>query len=284
MNGKGAMALFKKKKRNRKRQREPFGARSRRSVARAFKVLLVVAMLPALAYGGLRFYRVLVTTEYLAVKKISVAGAHRVSPDEAVELSGITEGENILSFKASEAVAGLKTNPWVTGASISRSLPGTVRIDITEREPVALVKLDGLYVMDTTGTVFKKYAVGDDLDLPVITGLTKEGLAKGAGQKGLLELISTLRDRKGFNMERVSEINVDDVFGLSIYTLRDGVRLEVGADGFAEKLASFDKVLAARGGALNGIVAMDLNSSRAVVVRFTPKAFKEGGVVNGQKG
>lgn len=275
----------KKKKRNRRKQKEPFSARVRGRALRVLKAAAVLAVLPALAYGAVRFYRVLVTTEYLAVTSVAVTGAVRVAPEEAVELSGITEGQNMLSFSAGDVVEALKTNPWVKKASLKRMLPGSVEIVITERVPAALVHLDGaLYVMDASGTVFKKYAAADGLDLPVVTGLTKDALKEGGAEAaGLMELMAALKAREGFNLSNVSEINVDPVFGLSIYTLDEGVRLAVGSGSFAGKLASFDKVVAQRGGALGGIEEMDLNNSRAVVVRFTTKAFKEGGA-NGQKG
>ncbi len=278
------MELFKKKKRNRKRHKEPLSARAKRTAFRTLKVVAVSVALPALLYGGFRFYNLLVTTERLAVTAINVVGADKVRPEDAIELSGITEGQNILSFKAREAVEGLKANPWVREARIRRRLPGTVEIEIKERVPIALVDLGALYVMDASGEVFKKYSVEDRLDLPVVTGLTKEGLSGGGVGYGLLELIATLRQREGFGMDDVSEINVDEAFGLSIYTIDGGVRLAVGTDGFAGKLASFEKVVASRGGALAGVEAMDLNNSRSVVVRFTTKAFKEGGDANGQKG
>ena len=277
--------IRKKKKRNRRKQNEPLALRVRRPALRAIKAAVVLAVLPVLAYGALSFYRVLVTTEYLAVNTVVVTGADRVAPEEAVELSGIAEGQNILSFSAGEAAEALKTNPWVKTAEVKRRLPGAIEIIIDEREPVALVLLDkDFYVMDASGTVFKKYAVSDRLDLPVVTGLTKDGLKEGGAEAaGLLQLMAVLRPREGFNLSDISEINVDPVFGLSIYTLDEGVRLAVGSGSFADKLASFDKVVTSRGGALGGIEAMDLNNSRSVVVRFTTRAFKEGGA-NGQKG
>jgi len=276
----------KKKKRNRRKQSEPLASRVRRPALRAIKAVLVLSALCALGYGSVMFYRVLVTTEHLAISSVAVTGAGRLAPEEAVELSGITEGQNILSFNAGEAAEALKTNPWVLAAHVKRRLPGEIEIVITERQPVALVLLDkDLYVMDASGTVFKKYSVADRLDLPVVTGLTKEGLKEGgAGSAGLLGLMAVLRPREGFvSLSNVSEINVDPVFGFSIYTLDEGVRLAVGSGSFAAKLASFDKVVASRGGTLGGIEAMDLNNSRSVVVRFTTRAFKEGGA-NGQKG
>lgn len=278
--------IRKKKKLNRRKHNEPLASRVKRPALRLLKAAVVLAVLPVLAYGAMSFYRVLVTTEYLAVSSVIVTGAVMVAPEEAVELSGISEGQNILSFNAGEAVEGLKGNPWVKDAEVKRRLPGAVEIVITERVPAALVLLGGeFYVMDASGTVFMKYSVTDRLDLPVVTGLTKNALKEGGAEAaGLLALMAVLKPREGFiNLSNVSEINVDPVFGLSIYTLDEGVRLAVGSGGFAAKLASFDKVVTSRGGALGGIEAMDLNNSRSVVVRFTTKAFKEGGA-NGQKG
>lgn len=277
--------IRKKKKLNRRKHNEPLASRVKRPALRLLKAAVVLAVLPALAYGAMSFYSVLVTTEYLAVSSVIVTGAEKVAPEEAVELSGISEGQNILSFNAGEAVEGLKGNPWVKDAEVKRRLPGAVEIVITERVPAALVLLGGeFYVMDASGTVFMKYSVTDRLDLPVVTGLTKNALKEGGAEAaGLLALMAVLKPREGFNLSDISEINVDPVFGLSIYTLDEGVRLAVGSGGFAAKLASFDKVVTSRGGALGGIEAMDLNNSRSVVVRFTTKAFKEGGA-NGQKG
>lgn len=275
------------RKKTNRRIRDPFKVRAARFFKKAGKAVLIIGALPALSFGGWRLYKEITTTERLALKTISVEGASKVSEELLVELSGLKPGQNILSFDKDEVIKGLKTNPWVESAVIDRSLPDTVIIEVKERMPVALVKLDEMYVMDSAGVVFKKFTQEDGLDLPVVTGLTKEYLGaednKGV-QENLLRLISILSGRSGFNIANVSEINVDPAMGLSIYTLEDGVRLEVGLEDFEEKLASFERILKLRGGSLEGVEAMDLNDDREVVVRFTDNAVKEGGEEHGQKG
>lgn len=275
-----------KSKRRNRRHREPFLKRAGRSLARFVKVAVVLAAVPVLAYGGWRGYKEITTTERLAIETIEIAGAFRVSEDDIHDLAGIEEGDNILSFRESVVAGKIRRNPWIKEVDISRGLPSTVTIEVTEREPLALVKLDAMYVMDTSGVVFKKYSPEDGLDLPVITGLTADGLRETTGEleEGLLELMRTLRGREGFNLAKVSEIHADRVFGLSVYTLDDGVRLDVGLQGFAPKLESFEKILKTRGGSLNGIEAMDLNNYREVVVRFSANVVKEGGEAHGKKG
>ncbi len=274
----------KKGYRTNKRIREPFGKRAGRGLRRVLRPVLAATVIVAVVWGGVWSYRRLLAWPYLTIRTINVTGTERVRPDAAAAMTGL-KGKNILSFRAKDVIAVLKSDPWIEGATVTRSFPDAVDIAIRERHPVALVKMDGMYVMDGNGVIFKKLSDGDNLDLPVVTGLTMDSLASGKGAGwGLLELLKTLGARPGFNLSKVSEIHFDPTFGFSIYTLAEGVRLDVGMDAFAEKLASFEKVLSARDGTLNGIESMDLNNSHQVVVRFTSDVIKEGGDRHGKKG
>ncbi len=274
-----------KKKRNR-RLGEPLGPRVLRSVKKIGKVLLFTLPVPAIGYGAWWAYGQVTTSQYLNVTGVTVAGAQRVAAEEVVAASGITAGQNIFAFSKDEVASRLKANPWVESVEVDRSLPGTVEITVKERDAIALVKLDSLYVMDSKGVIFKRYSAEEGLDLPVVTGLTKESLASSAEnlEERLMELISVLTNRSGFNITNVSEIKIDADHGLSLFTLEEGVRLDVGMGSFEEKLASFEKILGTRGGVLKGIEAFDLNNHREVVVRFTTDVVKEGGEGNGEKG
>lgn len=279
------MKPVKLKKRNR-RWREPFSVRAKRTALKTVKVVAILGALPALSFAVWKGYNTLITTPYLSVVAVNVNGSERIPKEEIAALSGINEGQNILSFEIESAEASIKTNPWIEEAKVERSYPDIIDIEVKERSPVALVKLDGLYVMDSNGVVFKKYAAEDNLDLPVVTGLTMEGLMDAAKvpDEGLMDLIGVLSSRAGFNIAKVSEINVDPVFGFSIYTLEEGVRLDVGRDSFEEKLSAFERVLGTRDGVLRGIEAFDLYNPRAVTVRFNTNVVQEGGETDGQKG
>ncbi|MBI5969797.1 MAG: FtsQ-type POTRA domain-containing protein [Deltaproteobacteria bacterium] len=256
-----------------RRSREPFGRRLRGFVARRYKFVIAAVSLSFLVYGGVEAYDALTTSPRLAVQTIEVTGHGRVSKEEAVELSGIREGENILTINVSEAADNIRGNPWVGDVRVKRTGFASVAIEIKERTPTALIRLDGLYVMDVEGTVFKRAAVEDALygELPVITGFTETRLKDDP--YGLtvrtLELIRILKNRRGFNIGDVSEISVDGALGLSVYTVAEGVRIDVGVEKFGEKLDALEKVLHARGGSFRGIEAVDINNGRGVIVKFT---------------
>ena len=279
------MKPIKTRKRNR-RHREPLATRASRSAKKWGMVLAFALPVPALVYGAWWAYGQVTTSPYLVIEDITVAGAQRVAAEEVLAASGIVQGRNIFYFSKDEVLARLKANPWLESVEINRELPGTIEITVKERDAIALVKLDSLYVMDSNGVIFKKFTAEEGLDLPVVTGLSKESLAAGTEniETRLMELISVLTNRSGFNITNVSEIKIDADYGLSLFTLDEGVRLDVGMGSFEEKLASFEKILGTRDGVLKGIEAFDLNNHREVIVRFTTDVVKEGGEGDGKKG
>lgn len=258
--------MFKFKNRGNKRRRPPIIARAKEIFSRKKKIFLgaiiAVLIVPASWYG----HKMITTTPLLAIKKIDVSGAARVSNEEITELTGIHAGDNIVAMDAGEAASRVAKNPWVAKAQVVRVGFNTIRVIVVEKEPVALIKLDELYMMDASGAVFKKLTADDMVDLPVITGISeadKDRLTQPA-----MALVSVLKARKGFNIDKVSEIKYDRTFGFSVYTLDEGVRLDVGVEGYEEKLLAFERVLSERGGSLSGVEAMDLTGRRGVIVKF----------------
>ncbi|WKZ33241.1 MAG: FtsQ-type POTRA domain-containing protein [Thermodesulfobacteriota bacterium] len=274
------------KKKNR-RLKEPFSLRAARAARSTARVLAFALPLPILAFGSWWAHGKLTTASYLNITGISVVGAERVGEEDVIGLSGLKEGQNLFSFSKDQVVSSLKANAWIESASIDRKLPDKVVIEITERRPAVFVKTDALYLMDARGIIFKRYSAEDEgLDLPVVTGFIpgRFGEREEEMEGRLLELISLLNSRSGFNIAGVSEISVDPAHGLSIFTLDEGVRLDVGLDGFEEKLLSFERILGTRDGVLRGIEAFDLKNHREVVVRFATDVVKRGGEANGEKG
>ena len=131
----------------------------------------------------------------------------------------------------------ISANPWVKSVYVGRELPDRLVLDVRERTPVALVKQAGaFYLMDVDGFVFKKLSKGDEVDLAIVTGVNIGDKAKSALLSEALKLLETLStaDQYGF-LGTVSEIHIDEVFGLSILTDK-GLHLKLGRDNFAGKL------------------------------------------------
>ena len=264
--------VVKKRPRNRKRK-ESLIRKLRRRITGVLKTACFVASLPALFIGGWYVYQFFLASPLLGIEHAEVFGAKRVSDEEIIALAGIVMGDNLLAIDTGEVTRRIKKEPWIESVRVKRRLPDRVVIEVVERKPVALINLDVLYLVDNEGLAFKRYSNVDDLDLPIITGFQKEEI-EGGGKNALsrvLAFMDTLSEERIFTLEDVSEISVDESYGVALYTMREGVRIEVGWDGFREKLDRLEKIISLRKGKLAGIEQIDMTGPRGVIVKMSEK-------------
>ncbi|MDH4227531.1 MAG: FtsQ-type POTRA domain-containing protein [Deltaproteobacteria bacterium] len=241
--------------------------RRKRIAGRGVKFLIVVVVGVIAAVFGYNVRAELLSTPVLAVDKVTLIGAKRVKDGEVVELGGLYAGQNILTINVDGVEAAIASHSYVESANVRRVFPSTIEVRITEHVPALLVKAGELYVMDSSGALFKKYANDDALDLPVVTGFESRPESFAAAAPRLLELLGALAASRSIKPEMVSEIHSDPVYGFTVLVLNDAVKLEFGSDGFAEKTELLDKVIETRGKTFVGIESIDLNNKRGAVVK-----------------
>lgn len=96
-----------------------------------FKLLCVLGVVVALTGGATVFFR---------VETVEVTGNQRYTREEIVAASGIQTGDNLYALNKVSIDRKIRTQlPYVGELSINRSLPSTIRIDVTEWEAVAQV-------------------------------------------------------------------------------------------------------------------------------------------------
>jgi POTRA domain-containing FtsQ-type protein len=117
-------------------------------------------------------YSRVMASERLKVGKVEVRGGHFLSEGEVRELLGPAVGENILGLDIDALKSRLRASPWVADATVSRTLPDTLRVEIRERVPLALAEMDRLYLMDGDGALIDIYGPRTAaFDLPIVRGL-----------------------------------------------------------------------------------------------------------------
>lgn len=115
------------------------------------------------------------------VRHIVVEGNENIDTQLITDLSGVKEGQHIYSFSAGRAETMIATNPLVEQVQVSRSLPSTVRITVTERQPVAAIAADdGVIIVDKEGYVLKKQKLFDGLSCMLIIGVDDLQVAEKA--------------------------------------------------------------------------------------------------------
>ena len=181
----------------------------------------------------------------LKVRRIAVRGHVRLSSGEVQALIDGLRGSNILTIDLARYRARLLESPWVADVALRRVLPATVEVFVSEREPVALCRINGqLYLIDRSARIIDEFGPKyKQFDLPIIDGAVR---TVPAGEPLLDERKVTLAARvidaladNSVLAARVSQIDVTDVFDAVVLLHDDPARLHLGTSRFAERLQGY---------------------------------------------
>jgi len=123
--------------------------------------------------------------------------------------------------------------------------------------------------MDSEGFVFKKLGKGDEVDLPILTGIYGEDKGNPKLLLSALNLLKYISASAGYNyLGSISEVNIDDVFGLSLLT-DAGLHLKLGIDDYENKLKKLKVVIAdlEKRGLKTGYISVDLCDASKVTIQ-----------------
>ena len=123
---------------------------------------------------------VLALSVFFKVEKITVSGAEVYSSWAIREASGISEGDNLLTFSHARAGAQIKANlPYVNTVRFGIKLPDTVNIIVEEAEVVYAIKdADGQWwLINSSGRVVEQADSGVAANYTQVLGVTLESPA-----------------------------------------------------------------------------------------------------------
>ncbi|MBI4703678.1 MAG: FtsQ-type POTRA domain-containing protein, partial [Deltaproteobacteria bacterium] len=201
----------------------------------------------------------------------------RRSEHEIARRAGIGLGTNVVSVELRNAQAAIQTDPWIERATVSRELPGTIRIAVVEREARILSSIGGeLFLVDRRGEPFKRFESGDPFDLPVATGIEPELVARdraGATERLRLAIEALEALESGGLAVRfpVQELHLGADASVTATVGTAAVTLQLGRPPYRDKAARAERVLAevARRQAQPAVVFLDNDAHpERVVVRM----------------
>jgi cell division protein FtsQ len=130
-------------------------------------------------------------TPVFEAKTILVKGEHHLARSQVLKLAHLSNATNLLHADLGAAERRLERNPWVQDAQVSRSLPSTLKVDLTERVPAAHIGVgSSLILVAADGTDLGTTARSNDLPRVLSLGSTDaptgEALVAGAEVAGAL--------------------------------------------------------------------------------------------------
>lgn len=271
------------------RRERPVGAqqpRARRGSWR--KVLPYVPLLMkitlAIIAGVLVFagYRMVATASFFQLRSVDVSGTSRASIEDvravvrrAVASTGVWDAD--LAALSAE----LKRLPWVRSAVVSRVLPDGLRVRITERAPLAILRTTSgqLVWVDSEGVRLGVKAPSDQIPDFLIRGLEEADAdtARAENRERMQRYAEMSNEWKQADLsERVSEVNLMDLRDVRAQLAGDDAQIEVrlGSRDFGARLKRALKVLDEQRNTPRGpfITRLDVTQDARTVVGFNSGA------------
>ena len=225
-----------------------------------------------------------------AIQRIDVVTDGVISADQLRRWSGVKVGENLLAIDLARVKRNLELVAMIQSASIERLLPNTLRIRVTEREPVAQVNVphlrDGggielvVFQIDTDGYVMvpldpRQRAVplsqAED-QLPVISGINLSELQPGRKVESpqtaaALRLIASFESSPMAGLVDLKRVDVSSPEVL-VATTGQGSEVTLGLDDFDRQLLRW-KAIHELGLSLNRVIAtLDLAIPNNIPTRW----------------
>jgi cell division protein FtsQ len=202
-------------------------------VPSALKFVVVLAVLVALFLG----YRAAASASLFQVRKIDVTGSSRTS---AEEIAGVTRRAvartGVWRADLSAVSADLQRLPGVRRATVTRVLPDGLRVRVTERVPIAVVRVSSghLIWVDDEGVAMGEMKPADRMPTFFIRGWAEEESPEAARDNldRIQKYLQLVREWDALSLsERVSEVNLNDLKDVRAQLAGNDSQIEVRLGG-----------------------------------------------------
>lgn len=242
-----------------------------------------VMMMTVVVLAVLATLMVLACSQVFKVRGLLIVGNRNISKEDIIALSGVQEGDNLLSISDAELKKNLERNWYIEYIGHEFDYRGTLTLHVNERMGMGVVNVFGLYyVVDASGMVLEcaGSAYPDTVAGPKLTGLVWEDNSRvTVGNKlpvrdsGQLEAVQrVLKALDSTNMlGRASNLDVKNLDNIKILTT-DGASIVVGDDQNLEtKLLIAREVLAVRE-PLGTVMGAKIDVSSGREAHYIPQA------------
>ena len=227
----------------------------------------------ALAYGVYRTSITAAQAHVLVVDRIIVRGNERLSDGEVLGVLNGLRGESLMWTDLDVWRRRLMASPWVRDAALRRSLPSTVEVVVSERQPIGIGRVNGeMYLIDERGVIIDQYGPQyADFDLPIVDGLSGSPAETGsmtdeARAELAARLIAAVKGKPEI-ARRLSQVDVTDLHNASVILSGDHAVIQLGEDHFLARLQSYLGLAAALRQRVADIDSVDLRFDDRIYVR-----------------
>ena len=206
------------------------------------QLLLAGALVSGLGFwGGTEVWRWALESPFFALSEVAFEGKQRATEEELMWLAGLRTGDNLLQLDKAKIQQAMLTHPWVKSATVQKRYPKELKIHLEEYREAAILALGDLYLLEESGKPFKRMQPGEQLHLPLITGLDKEGFVESP-ESSQLVLKTALAAVRAFRAEAegLSEVRMEGME--AVLVLSTGQEVLLGESGFEKKIHKLKRI------------------------------------------
>lgn len=208
---------------------------ARRQRARRWGVWRPVLALLVLVAAGAGVTWVVWFSSLLAVDSVAVEGLDHLTPQQVRAAAAVQDGTPLVKVDLAGAEGRVEALAPVLEVKVERDWPRTVRVEVTEREAMAVAEIGGeTRGMDRTGVVFRDYAKPPK-------GLPRVRVGSNVDRDALEEAATVLSAMPEDLAAKVRRVNVESIDRITL-VLRNGRTVLWGSGESSEDKA---RVLAA---------------------------------------
>lgn len=226
----------------------------------------LVVCLGAISYLG---YQKVAASDFFNVRRVEVAGVERASKANIETIvRSETERTGVWLSDLAQVKADVEKLPFIKSASITKVLPDGIRVQIVEKQPVALANRNGQnYLIDAEGEILAAAETSEPALPFAITGWDETKTEKAIKEN--LERVKMYQKmiadwKTGSLLSRVESVNLIDLREPRAIVTDSGttVSIDVGRENFAQNLSNGIKAIVGKGEMFAGV---DLVGSNMVL-------------------
>jgi cell division protein FtsQ len=256
-------------------RRKKFGGKSASFYRRAFVFGLIATATLAAAAIAADFLYHSPQVALLKPDQIELTGNRIVSRDAVLQQFARDRGHSVLSIPLDARRSALEELSWVESAGVQRILPNHIRVEITERTPMAFLRNGTeLALIDAHGVILDRPR-GEDFHFPIVTGLS-DNMSRDERARRMQTYQDFIKDIDVVRIassDRVSEIDLSNakdlravMTGISTANDSQAVSIQFGQSDFAGKFRLIIDNFAQWQAANGRVRSIDLQYSRQVIL------------------
>ena len=217
-----------------------------------FYAILIIISIPI--YG-------LFNPIFTIVKEIEISGTKLISKNEIIQSSEL-ENKIITIFNKQTFLNNLYRSQDIKKVDIIKKSYSKVLILIEEREYAFVVNQeDAKGLIDKTGSFYPKKNLDNFTNLPILSLEKMEDASIG------LTLLRLLKKYKLVDKFELSEIKIDQILGVQIYSI-EGQTILIGTNDFDEKIKKLEIIISKAIDKKKKAVFIDLRETSKGVVNY----------------